>query len=70
MLVAIITIPTTLFNVFADTLNTALKNYTQPVENRDFNIKISEFDGEQVILGAICFAKANFLKENKNGNLG
>lgn len=58
------------YNVFADTLNTALKNYTQTVENRDFNIKISEFDGEQVILGAICFAKANFLKENKNGNLG
>ncbi len=55
---------------FANTLNDSLKKYTQPVEGREFNIKISEFDGEQVILGAICYAKARFLKEYNNGNLG
>ena len=48
------------YNCFADTLNKALKKYTQPVLERDFNIKISEFDGEQVLLGALVYAKKSY----------
>ena len=48
------------FRGFADTLNKALKKYTQPVLERDFNIKISEFDGEQVLLGALVYAKKSY----------
>lgn len=42
---------------FADALQAALKSYTQPVEGRDFNIKISQFGGEQVLLGALIYGK-------------
>ncbi len=45
------------YNDFADALNDALTRYTQPVENRGFDIRISEFDGEQVLLGALIYAK-------------
>ena len=41
---------------FEADLNKALKKYTQPVDNRSFNIKISNFDGEQVLLGALLYA--------------
>ena len=52
------------YGIFADTLNTALNKYTQPVKGREFNIKISQFDGEQVILGAILFGVSNYTEEN------
>lgn len=42
---------------FADALAAALTKYTQPVEGRGFNIKISRFDGEQVLLGALIYGK-------------
>lgn len=45
------------YDVFADSLNAYLNEYTQPIENRNFNIKISEFCGEQVLLGALIYAK-------------
>lgn len=45
------------YNDFSDALNRAMKEYTQPVLDREFNIKISEFDGEQVLLGALIYAK-------------
>ncbi len=51
------------YNVFADMLHSALKKYTQPVENREFNIKISQFDGEQVILGAMLYGNALFSED-------
>lgn len=51
------------YDVFADYLNSALKKYSQPIENRKFNIKISEFDGEQVILGAILYGSMLFSEE-------
>ena len=44
---------------FEADLNEALQKYTQPVENRSFNIKISNFDGEQVLLGALLYAIQN-----------
>lgn len=51
------------YKFFAEYLNYALNKYTQPVSGREFNIKISEFDGEQVILGAILFGVANYMEE-------
>ena len=48
------------YDVFKETLNNSLKKYVQPVGNREFNIKISEFDGEQVIIGAILYGSNLF----------
>ncbi len=48
------------YDVFKALLNNSLKKYVQPIENRDFNIEISEFDGEQVILGAILYGSGLF----------
>lgn len=48
------------YDVFKDLLNNSLKKYVQPTENREFNIKISEFDGEQVIIGAILYGSKLF----------
>ena len=45
------------YSDFSEALNNALAKYTQPVENRKFNIKISDFGGEQVLLGALLYAK-------------
>ncbi len=42
---------------FEVALRSALKEYTQNVSNRDFNIKISRLGGEQVLLGALIYAK-------------
>ncbi len=50
------------YDCFKDPLIKALNKYTQPVENRDFNIKISSFDGEQVILGALIYGKGEYIK--------
>ncbi len=43
-------------------LNSALKKYTQPIKDREFNIKISDFDGEQVLIGALLYAKQSIVK--------
>ena len=48
------------YDVFENSLNNSLKKYVQPTENREFNIKISEFDGEQVIIGAILYGSKLF----------
>jgi len=45
------------FDFFEKTLNDALSRYTQPIKERNFNIKISQFQGEQVLLGALIYAK-------------
>ncbi len=45
------------YAVFEDMLVQALQKYTQPVQGRKYNIKISQFDGEQVVLGALIYAK-------------
>ena len=42
---------------FKAALADGLDRYTQPVEGRGFNIKISEFGGEQVLLGALIYGK-------------
>lgn len=44
------------YNDFAETLQKSLTRHTQPVTGRKFNVKISNFNGEQVILGAILYA--------------
>lgn len=49
------------YEVFSEYLSNALSKYTQPVKNRNINIKISEFDGQQVVLGALVYAKQNFM---------
>lgn len=51
------------YDVFSNLLHSALKKYTQPIENRKLSIKISEFDGEQVILGAMLYGNALFSEE-------
>lgn len=51
------------YDCFKEPLIKALNKYTQPVENRDFNIKISSFDGEQVILGALIYGKGEYRNE-------
>lgn len=48
------------YDVFANTLTDALVRYTQPVKGRCFDIRISNFDGEQVILGALIYAKQKY----------
>ena len=48
------------YDVFAETLRDALGRYTQPVKDRLFDIRISNFDGEQVILGALIYAKQKY----------
>ncbi len=48
------------YDDFANALHKALSEYTQPIENRKFNIKISEFDGKQVLLGALAYAKQQY----------
>lgn len=47
------------YDDFKETLRTSLNRYTQPVEGRMLNIKISRFNGEQVILGAVLYAMQN-----------
>ncbi len=49
------------YAVFEDMLEKALQQYTQPVQGRKYNIKISQFDGEQVVLGALIYAKNKFM---------
>ncbi|MBR7133769.1 MAG: ROK family protein [Clostridia bacterium] len=44
---------------FAEKLEIAMSEYTQPVEGRKINIKISKFQGEQVLLGALIYALQN-----------
>lgn len=44
---------------FKEALSASLNRYTQPIEGRKLNIKISQFNGEQVILGAILYAMQN-----------
>ena len=51
---------TNAYDGFAEPLHAALKKYTQNVEGRNFNIKISEFQGDQVLLGALLYAKQYF----------
>lgn len=48
------------YDSFKDTLKSALLKYTQPVEGRNYNIKISNFDGEQVVLGALIYGKGEY----------
>lgn len=50
------------YDDFAEALNNALKKYTQPVEGRTYDIKVSGFDGEQVVLGALIYAIKSFKK--------
>jgi hypothetical protein len=38
----------------------ALKEYTQYIDSRDFDIRISSFDGEQVVLGALIYGKEEY----------
>lgn len=52
------------YNFFAASLYSAINRYTQPIKGRDFNIKISQFDGEQVILGAILFGVSNLSEDS------
>ena len=51
------------YDIFSNYLKDALNKYTQPIKIRKFNIKISEFDGEQVILGAILYGSMIFSVE-------
>lgn len=51
---------TNAYEGFAEPLLAALKKYTQNIEGRNLNIKISEFQGDQVLLGALLYAKQNF----------
>lgn len=48
------------YDVFGSSLVDALGRYTQPVNDRFFDIRISNFDGEQVILGALIYANQNY----------
>lgn len=45
------------YDDFKKPLYKALSKYTQPVEGREFDIRVSSFDGEQVILGALIYGK-------------
>lgn len=47
------------YSDFAEKLESSLREYTQPVEGRKINIKISDFQGEQVLLGALIYALQN-----------
>lgn len=48
------------YDVFGKSLMDALGRYTQPVQGRSFDIRISNFDGEQVILGALIYANQKY----------
>ncbi|MEE0946740.1 MAG: ROK family protein [Acutalibacteraceae bacterium] len=52
------------YDCFKESLLKALEKYTQPVQDRNINIEISSFDGEQVILGALIYGKG---EHGKNG---
>lgn len=43
------------YDVFARPLAQALTAYTQPVEGREVKVHISEFDGDQGVIGAILY---------------
>ena len=51
------------YKLFAAQLYSALNRYVQPIKGREFNIKISQFDGEQVILGAVLFGISCFSED-------
>lgn len=42
---------------FKEPLFKALEKYTQPVDGRSFDLRVSSFSGEQVILGALIYGK-------------
>ncbi len=48
------------YDSFKASLHKALEKYTQPVHGREYNIKISEFGGEQVVLGALIYGKEEY----------
>lgn len=51
------------YKIFETTLRKAILKYTQPVKNRVFNIEVSSFGGEQVVLGALINADNVFKEE-------
>ena len=48
------------YDCFKEPLIKALEEYTQPIENRSFDIRISSFDGEQVVMGALIYGKEEY----------
>ncbi|MBE6739826.1 MAG: ROK family protein [Ruminococcaceae bacterium] len=48
------------YDCFKEPLMEALKEYTQYIDSRDFDIRISSFDGEQVVLGALIYGKEEY----------
>lgn len=52
------------YDCFKEPLIKALNKYTQPVQDRELNIAISNFDGEQVILGALIYGKGEHSKND------
>lgn len=51
------------YSVFSKSLNVSLKKYTQFVGKRKHSIKISEFGGDQVIIGAVLYGANSFLNK-------
>ncbi len=45
------------YDVFAGLLADALIQYTEPIDGRDVGVRISEFDGDQGVIGAILYGQ-------------
>ncbi|MBO5783594.1 MAG: ROK family protein [Clostridia bacterium] len=45
------------YDVFAAPLADALAKYTQPIEGREVKVHISEFDGDQGVIGAVLYGQ-------------